>query len=346
VNPAAVQSYYDVLGVEPTASREEIRHAYREAARVLHPDGHGRFPAAGAEERTRRLVAVTDAWRVLGDEDRRRLYDQVWQAAARRAQLVAGGLVVGSSAGAATGAGPRVSWAEYVTSRPPPPADGAVDGRLGQTGAAQQSPAPLRGQGSGHGKPRPSGGPWRPGVNGAAPGARAPRTGRLWRDRRADECRLCGSAPSVPVDLRCHRTGLLGAVYDGGATVERGPLCRSCGLAVLRELTDVALCGGIRSGRFGDGRAHRSLLRDVLSFGWLLNLLTVIGNLSFWFRIWRMQPPQRDPAVRAPLRGPLDPGLPLRERRGMAVLTAVAGVALAVVAGVLVAALLIHGRGP
>lgn len=150
----------------------------------------------------------------------------------------------------------------------------------------------------------------------------------------------------MPVDLRCHRSGLLSGVYSGGATVERGPLCRQCGLAVLRELTDVALCGGIRSGRFADGRSQRSLAGDVLSFGWLVNLLTVIGNLSFWFRLWRLPAPRRSADVRAPLAEPLDPGLPLRERRGMAVLTAVVAVILAVVAGLLVAGLFVHGSSP
>ena len=125
--------------------------------------------------------------------------------------------------------------------------------------------------------------------------------------------------------------------------MEHGPLCRSCGLAVLRELTDVALCGGRPSGGYGTRASHRSLAADVLAFGWLLNLLTVLGNLSFWIRLWRLAPPRRDPAVRTPLAAPLDPGPPLRARRGAAVVMAVAGIVLAVVAAVLLASLVSHG---
>ncbi len=128
--------------------------------------------------------------------------------------------------------------------------------------------------------------------------------------------------------------------------MERGPLCRSCGIAVMRDLTDVALCGGRPSGGYGIRTPRRSLVSDILAFGWLLNLLTVAGNLSFWFRLWRLAPPQRDPAVRAPLLAPLDPGLPLRARRGVAVVMAVVGIVLAVVAAVLIAGLVTHGATP
>lgn len=380
-----MQSYYDVLGVESTATREEIRFAYRQAVRALHPDQHGHLPEAAARERTEQLVAVTDAWRVLGDEDRRRLYDQVWQAAARRIQLVSGGLSLGSGVGADAGdvtdRNPWAPLADVLTSRSMPV------GRSGSGGTAPVAPIDSRhtgnrvvgnpsigdrwsgfaptgrctsdgpncsgragGPGAGVKERSSTDGGWRPGshpgLGGTSYAAGGDHRGGRWRDRRPDECRLCGGAPAVTVDLRCHRSGLLSSVYSGGATVERGPLCRQCGLAVLRELTDVALCGGIRSGRFADGRSQRSLVGDVLAFGWLFNLLTVMGNLSFWFRLWRLPEPTRASGVRVPLAAPLDPGVPLRERRGMAVVTAAVAIFLAVVAGLLVAGLVVHGSNP
>ncbi len=59
--------HYEVLGVRPDATPDELRRAYRERARVLHPD------AAGDAEAMRRL---NDAWRVLRDVRSRSLYDQ------------------------------------------------------------------------------------------------------------------------------------------------------------------------------------------------------------------------------------------------------------------------------
>lgn len=174
-----------------------------------------------------------------------------------------------------------------------------------------------------------------------APGAAAATGRRRGRPRRQDECRLCGSAPAVPVDLRAERSGILRTLFTGGTPSERGPLCRSCGLAVLRDLTDVALCGGRPTGHFGTRPSRRPLLADVLACGWLFNVATVVGNLSFWFRLRRLAPPARDPDVRSPLEAPLDPGPPLRARRGAAVVGVVVSIALVVVAVVVA----VHGGG-
>jgi hypothetical protein len=60
-------SWYEVLGVEPSASPDEVRVAYRRAARRHHPD------YGGDGERMQDLNA---AWRVLGDPVRRLAYDR------------------------------------------------------------------------------------------------------------------------------------------------------------------------------------------------------------------------------------------------------------------------------
>lgn len=57
---------YEVLEVGRDASAEEVRRAYRRAARAAHPDVGG-DPAA--------FRAVTRAWEVLGDAEARRRYD-------------------------------------------------------------------------------------------------------------------------------------------------------------------------------------------------------------------------------------------------------------------------------
>jgi curved DNA-binding protein CbpA len=60
-------THYDVLGVDVTASPDEVRAAYRLAARDHHPDAGG---DAG------RMQEVNAAWHVLGDPVRRAAYDR------------------------------------------------------------------------------------------------------------------------------------------------------------------------------------------------------------------------------------------------------------------------------
>lgn len=68
-------THYDRLGVDPTASREEIRHAYLHLARSSHPDTRPDAAEAERAESTRTMAAINAAWFVLRDTDRRRLYD-------------------------------------------------------------------------------------------------------------------------------------------------------------------------------------------------------------------------------------------------------------------------------
>jgi curved DNA-binding protein len=63
------RDYYDILGVSRDASPEDIRRAYRTLARRYHPDVN---KEAGAEER---FKEIGEAYEVLGNEERRREYD-------------------------------------------------------------------------------------------------------------------------------------------------------------------------------------------------------------------------------------------------------------------------------
>jgi curved DNA-binding protein CbpA len=73
----APRTYYDRLGVPPAASTAEIRAAYRELARRVHPD-----VADGADDVGGAMAALNDAWYVLGDPARRAAYDATLAAAA------------------------------------------------------------------------------------------------------------------------------------------------------------------------------------------------------------------------------------------------------------------------
>src|SRR5262245_63412409 len=76
------KDYYKTLGVSESASQKEITKAYRKLARQNHPDAN---PGdAAAEERFKEISAAYD---VVGDEARRKEYDEV-----RRLGPMAGGM--------------------------------------------------------------------------------------------------------------------------------------------------------------------------------------------------------------------------------------------------------------
>lgn len=66
-------SHYEVLGVARTASATEIKSAYRSAARRHHPDAVSAQRSGPVDGD--RMASLNEAWRVLGDERRRREYD-------------------------------------------------------------------------------------------------------------------------------------------------------------------------------------------------------------------------------------------------------------------------------
>lgn len=66
------RDYYEVLGVDKGASKDEIKKAFRKKAREYHPDVNRDNPEAAAEK----FKEANEAYEVLSDETKRSQYDQ------------------------------------------------------------------------------------------------------------------------------------------------------------------------------------------------------------------------------------------------------------------------------
>lgn len=72
---SAKKDYYEVLGVGRNASQEDIKKAYRKLARKYHPD-FNKDPEA-----QEKFKEINEAYQVLSDPEKRKLYDQFGHAA-------------------------------------------------------------------------------------------------------------------------------------------------------------------------------------------------------------------------------------------------------------------------
>ena len=66
------RDYYEVLGVQRTATTDEIKSAYRQLARKHHPDLQ---PAADRAAAAERFKEINEAYEVLSDSEKRAKYD-------------------------------------------------------------------------------------------------------------------------------------------------------------------------------------------------------------------------------------------------------------------------------
>jgi curved DNA-binding protein len=71
------KDYYEVLGVSRSASKDDVQSAFRKLARKFHPD------VSKEPKAEDRFKEINEAYEVLKDEDKRRLYDKygpAWKA--------------------------------------------------------------------------------------------------------------------------------------------------------------------------------------------------------------------------------------------------------------------------
>ena len=68
---AAKRDLYEVLGISKTADEKAIKKAYRKLAKKYHPDMN-----PGDKTAEQKFKEVTDAYNILSDPEKRKLYDQ------------------------------------------------------------------------------------------------------------------------------------------------------------------------------------------------------------------------------------------------------------------------------
>ncbi len=65
------RDYYEVLGVKKDASQDQIKKTYRKLAKAYHPDAN-----PGDKKSEEKFKEINEAYEVLGNEEKRRKYDQ------------------------------------------------------------------------------------------------------------------------------------------------------------------------------------------------------------------------------------------------------------------------------
>lgn len=140
-------NYYDTLGVGRQASKQEIKKAYQKLAKKWHPDVN-KAPEAEA-----RFKEAAEAYEVLGDEEKRKIYDEE--------------LRYGAGFGGSRGERGSASSASWESPFGAGWGSGSVSGDMGaddlfgmffgSRGAADRAGFSFF---SGSGSERPGGGPW------------------------------------------------------------------------------------------------------------------------------------------------------------------------------------------
>ena len=235
--------YYAVLGVASSATAEEIKKQYRRLAKQYHPDANPNDPRAAD-----RFKEISEAYNVLGDEAKRKQYDEM-----RRL----GAFAPGGFGGAAPRGGPRPGGGFGAAGGGGPFADfdaGGLGGlgdlfssMFGAGGRARGRSGPERGQTVEQTVSVP--------FRVAATGGKVPLEIEV-----NEECVLCRGSGAAPGSQQrpCSDCGGRGTISFGQGSFA---VNRPCPLCMGRGAIPSERCGTCRG--TGEARARRKVLISV-----------------------------------------------------------------------------------
>ncbi len=235
------RDYYQVLGVPKNASQAEIKKAYRKLAQRHHPDAN-----PGDETAEERFKEISAAYDVVGDEEKRKQYDQVREMAS--SGFGPGGGFPGAGPG---GAGGRVRFEDVgfgdlgdlfsvftggrgggrgAGARPVRGADLETEVRMSLEEAMSGTTVPVRIQGP---APCP-----RCGGNGAEPGT------------QPAVCPQCGGAGAVSVNQGLFQMSQTCPRCHGSGRIVEHPCVRCTGSGSVRTVRSfqVRVPAGVKDG--------------------------------------------------------------------------------------------------
>lgn len=128
----ATKDFYAVLGVKKDASADEIKKAYRKLARDNHPDSN-----PGNTEAEERFKAISEAYGVVGNADKRKQYDEQRTLFGQFKGGFGGGAGGGSYGGGSYGGGGVDFDLGDIL--------GGIFGNGGRGGGRRRAPQPRRG---------------------------------------------------------------------------------------------------------------------------------------------------------------------------------------------------------
>lgn len=79
----AEEDFYSLLGVDKSASKEEIKHAFKRMSLKYHPD---KVPEDEKDAAMKKFAAISNAYEILMDDNKREIYDRGGEEALRRSE--------------------------------------------------------------------------------------------------------------------------------------------------------------------------------------------------------------------------------------------------------------------
>ncbi|KAM5248772.1 dnaJ homolog subfamily C member 24 [Ctenodactylus gundi] len=70
------KDWYSILGAEPSANVSDLKQKYQKLILKYHPDKQSTdVPAGTVEECIQKFIEIDQAWKILGNEERKKQYD-------------------------------------------------------------------------------------------------------------------------------------------------------------------------------------------------------------------------------------------------------------------------------